>query len=179
MKCTFTIRQMAYGSILDALDEYMQMAATTARQSLVAFCTAVMEFYGEEFLRKSTYTNIEKFYARHDEKYGFTRMIGIIECTDPFILLEAIASQDLWIWHAFFGVSRMNNDMNVLCQFAISNDLKEGKAPDVPFVANDLTCKRGYYVTPPNWVAAEYRLRVLLHRSIAQDIYKNDYLKVV
>ncbi|GJZ76555.1 putative reverse transcriptase domain-containing protein [Tanacetum coccineum] len=35
------------------------------------------------------------------------------------------------------------------------------------------------YVTPPNWVAAEYRLRVLLHRSIAQDIYKNDHLKVI
>ncbi|GKB54628.1 ALP1-like protein [Tanacetum coccineum] len=24
---------------------------------------------------------------------------------DPFILLEAIPSNDLWIWHAFFGVS--------------------------------------------------------------------------
>ncbi|GJZ77146.1 putative reverse transcriptase domain-containing protein [Tanacetum coccineum] len=34
-------------------------------------------------------------------------------------------------------------------------------------------------VTLLNWVAAEYGLRVLLHRSIAQDIYKNDHLKVV
>ncbi|GKB71237.1 hypothetical protein Tco_0932649 [Tanacetum coccineum] len=28
-------------------------------------------------------------------------------------------------------------------------------------------------VPPPNWVAAEYRLGVVLHRSITQDIYKN------
>ncbi|GKB16067.1 ALP1-like protein [Tanacetum coccineum] len=34
--------------------------------------------------------------------------------SDPFILLEAIASQDLWIWHAFFGVFGMNNDVNAL-----------------------------------------------------------------
>ncbi|GJT78237.1 putative reverse transcriptase domain-containing protein [Tanacetum coccineum] len=33
--------------------------------------------------------------------------------------------------------------------------------------------------TPKYGVAAEYGLRVLLHRSIAQDIYKNDHLKVV
>ncbi|GKD67007.1 ALP1-like protein [Tanacetum coccineum] len=149
MKCTSTIRQMAYGSILDALDEYMQMAATTARQSLVAFCTAVMELYGEEFLRKLTYTDIEKFYARHDEKHGFTGMIGIIECTgwscenwpiafkaqfylgdhetDPFILFEAIASQDLWIWHAFFGVSGMNNDMKFYVNFLFLMISKKGK----------------------------------------------------
>ncbi|GJW18088.1 hypothetical protein Tco_0025524 [Tanacetum coccineum] len=33
--CTSTIRQMAYDSILDALDEYLQMGATTAHTDLV------------------------------------------------------------------------------------------------------------------------------------------------
>nr|GEX23569.1 reverse transcriptase domain-containing protein [Tanacetum cinerariifolium] len=66
---------------------------------------------------------------------------------DPFILLEAIASNDLWIWHAFFGVSGMNNDVDVLRQFPIFNDLKSGRAPDVPFVANNVPYKRGYYLT--------------------------------
>ncbi|GKD12685.1 hypothetical protein Tco_1197092 [Tanacetum coccineum] len=37
----------------------------------------------------------------------------------------------------------------------------------------------GPLVTPLNWVAAEYGLRVVLHRSTAQDIYKNDHLKSV
>ncbi|GKF79639.1 putative nuclease HARBI1 isoform X2, partial [Tanacetum coccineum] len=34
--------------------------------------------------------------------------------SDPFILLEAVASQDLWIWHAFFGVAGSNNDINII-----------------------------------------------------------------
>ncbi|GJX93468.1 ALP1-like protein [Tanacetum coccineum] len=38
MKCTFAIRQMAYGSVPDSLDEYLQMDATTARKSLQIFC---------------------------------------------------------------------------------------------------------------------------------------------
>ncbi|GJW01163.1 hypothetical protein Tco_1556414 [Tanacetum coccineum] len=34
MKCTSAIRQMAYGAVPDSLDEYPQMGATTARDSL-------------------------------------------------------------------------------------------------------------------------------------------------
>ncbi|GJU38554.1 reverse transcriptase domain-containing protein [Tanacetum coccineum] len=102
-------------------------------------------------------------------KHGFPGMLGSIECTnlpwanypvafkaqffwgdhgpDPFILLEAIASNNLWIWHAFFGISTMNNDVNVLRQSPSFNDLKSGRAPDVPFVANNVPYKRGYYLT--------------------------------
>ena len=31
-------------------------------------------------------------------------------------MLEAVASADIWIWHAFFGVAGSNNDINVLKQ---------------------------------------------------------------
>nr|GEX03149.1 protein ALP1-like [Tanacetum cinerariifolium] len=112
MKCTFAVRQLAYGCVPDSLDEYLQMVAFKAQ-----FC-------------------------RGD--HG----------PDPFILLKAIASNDLWIWHAFFGVSGMNNDVNVLRQSTIFNDLKSGRALDVPFVANDVPYKRGYYLTDgiyPQW----------------------------
>ena len=34
----------------------------------------------------------------------------------PTIMLEAVASADIWIWHAFFGVAGSNNDINVLKQ---------------------------------------------------------------
>nr|GEY74962.1 hypothetical protein [Tanacetum cinerariifolium] len=107
---------MVCGSVPDSLDEYLQMGATTARKSLQMFCKAITELYGEEFLRKPTYTNIDKLYAHHEEKHGFPGMIGSIDCTawpwknypvalraqfdrgdhwpDPFILLEAIASID-------------------------------------------------------------------------------------
>ncbi|GKA23745.1 hypothetical protein Tco_0709778 [Tanacetum coccineum] len=50
VKCTFAICQMAYATIPDALNEYLQMGATTARDNLVHLCTAVIELYGKEFL---------------------------------------------------------------------------------------------------------------------------------
>ncbi|GJV51115.1 ALP1-like protein [Tanacetum coccineum] len=73
----------------------------------------------------------------------------------PFILLEAVASNDLWIWHTFFGVSGSNNDINVTQRSPLLNDLKLGKAPEVPFVANGVTYPWGYYLCDgiyPEWV---------------------------
>ncbi|GJR60765.1 ALP1-like protein [Tanacetum coccineum] len=134
-----------------------------------------------EGLRKLTSKNS----TFHENKHGFPGMIGSIDCTkwlwaqcpqayraqfsrgdsgsEPFILLEAVASQDLWIWHAFFGVAGSNNDVNVLRQSHVLNDLKVGKAPEVPFVANDVTYKWGYYLTDgiyPEWA--------VLMKSISQ-----------
>ncbi|KAD5961212.1 hypothetical protein E3N88_12685 [Mikania micrantha] len=72
----------------------------------------------------------------------------------PTFMLEAVASQDLWIWHAFFGASGSNNDINVLDQSPIYNDLIEGKAPGQQFICNDTTYKYGYYLVDgiyPQW----------------------------
>ena len=33
---------------------------------------------------------------------------------EPTIVLKAIASYDLWIWHAFFRLPGSHNDINVL-----------------------------------------------------------------
>ena len=33
---------------------------------------------------------------------------------DATIVLEAVASEDLWIWHCFFGMPVTLNDINVL-----------------------------------------------------------------
>ncbi|GJS15761.1 ALP1-like protein [Tanacetum coccineum] len=41
----------------------------------------------------------------------------------------------------------MNNNVNVLRQSSLFNDLKSGRAPDLPFVANNVLYKRGYYLT--------------------------------
>ncbi|GKA56357.1 ALP1-like protein isoform X1 [Tanacetum coccineum] len=97
-------------------------------------CT-VMEIYGPEYLRKPMVTDVENFYRHHEEKHGFSGMLRIIDCTDwewfgfpyafkaqyvrldhgsnLFILLEAVVSKDLWIWHAFFGVVGSNNDIKI------------------------------------------------------------------
>ncbi|GJS82713.1 ALP1-like protein [Tanacetum coccineum] len=168
MKCTSVIRQLAYDIVPDFLDEYLQISTKSSRLSLDHFCTSVMEIFGPEYLRKPTMTDVLKLYRHHEEKHGFPGMLGSLDCTDwewfgcpygfkaqyvrrdhgsnPFILLEAVASQDLWIWHAFFGVSGSNNDINVLHQSPLFNDLKTGRAPEIPFVANGVTYPWGYYL---------------------------------
>ncbi|KAL7600055.1 hypothetical protein Lser_V15G26946 [Lactuca serriola] len=66
---------------------------------------------------------------------------------DLTIILEAIASHDLWILRAFFGPAGANNDINVLDQSTVFNDIYLGKSHDVPFQANGVAYKRGYYLT--------------------------------
>ncbi|GKA60838.1 ALP1-like protein isoform X1 [Tanacetum coccineum] len=51
-------------------------------------------------------------------------------------MLEDVASQDLWIWHAFFEVAGANNDINVLDNSPLFDDLLDDIAPVAPFVVN-------------------------------------------
>ncbi|GKD47639.1 ALP1-like protein [Tanacetum coccineum] len=45
--------------------------------------------------------------------HGKVNTVGVIK-KYPTIMLEVVASQDLWIWHAFYGMAGANNDINVL-----------------------------------------------------------------
>ena len=47
----------------------------------------------------------------------------------PTIVLEAVASYDLWIWHAFFGPQGTLNDINVLDRSPVFDDIINGRAP--------------------------------------------------
>ncbi|XP_052627138.1 uncharacterized protein LOC111891377 [Lactuca sativa] len=107
-------------------------------------------------------------YAAHEERHGFPGMLGSIDCIHwnwrncplawncqyssdyqgaPSLVLEAVASQNLWILHAYFGVAGSNNNVNVLDQSPIFDDLLSGKAPDAPFTVNGNEYKFGYYLT--------------------------------
>ncbi|GJV90385.1 protein translocase subunit SecA2, chloroplastic isoform X1 [Tanacetum coccineum] len=118
VKCTSAIRQLAYAAVLDSLDEYLQIGEKTSRDCLMHFYNGVIELYGEEYLRRPTQTDVEKLYAFHENKHGRGD-----SGSEPFILLEAVASQDLWIWHAFFGVAEWAVLMKSILQPG-SNDVK-------------------------------------------------------
>ncbi|GJU92005.1 retrovirus-related pol polyprotein from transposon TNT 1-94 [Tanacetum coccineum] len=47
----------------------------------------------------------------------------------PTIMLEVVASYDLWIWHAFFGVAGANNDITVLNNSPFFDDRLDDIAP--------------------------------------------------
>ena len=69
-------------------------------------------------------------------------------------MLEVVASQDLWIWHAFFGVAGSNNDINVLNQSPLFTEVLRGEAPKVRYSVNGNKYNMGYYLVDgiyPEW----------------------------
>nr|XP_043618919.1 uncharacterized protein LOC122590815 [Erigeron canadensis] len=151
-KCTSAIRQLACGNVADSLDEYLQMGEQTSRDALDAFCKCVFDLYREEYLRRPTTDDIQRLSQKHAHLHGFPGILGSIDCMNwpwkrypkawqgqftrgnkgvPTIMLEAVASYDLWIRHAFFWNDRF--DINVLNQSHLFREIIEDTAPDTSF----------------------------------------------
>jgi hypothetical protein len=70
------------------------------------------------------------------------------------VILEAVASQDLWIWHSFFGMAGSHNDINMLHRSPVFNRLVEGQTPECNYQINNHTYTKGYYLSNgiyPDW----------------------------
>lgn len=113
---------------------YLWMGETTALECLSNFAN-VMQIYGREYLRKSNATDIARLQQMHEQRHGFSGMLGSLDCIHwawkncpiawrahytrgnhgyPTIVLEAVTYADLWIWNAFFGFAGSRNDINAL-----------------------------------------------------------------
>ncbi|KAL6843209.1 hypothetical protein ACP4OV_026922 [Aristida adscensionis] len=175
-KCTAAIRMLAYGTAADMLDEYLKVAETTALECLEYFVQGVIEVFGAKYLRRPTVEDMEHL-LQVGESRGFLGMIGSVDCMHwrwencptawkgqytkgrygfPTVILEAVASYDLHIWHAFFGVAGSNNDINVLNQSPLFIEAIKGEAPRVQFSVNGRLYNTGYYLADgiyPEWAA--------------------------
>ncbi|XP_048632932.1 putative nuclease HARBI1 [Brassica napus] len=145
-KCTAAIRMLAYGQSGDTYDEYLRMADTEDLQRLLDI-GEVRGFPG--IIGSIDCMHWEWKNCPTTWKGQFTRGSG-----KPTIVLEAVASQDLWIWHAFFGLPGTLNDINVLDRSPIFDDILHGRAPKVKFKVNNHTYRMAYYLTDgiyPPW----------------------------
>lgn len=59
--------------------------------------------------------------------------------------LDVVASQAFWIWHSFFGLSRSDNDLNVLSRSSLFSRLVAIDAPPCKYVVNACEYMMGYY----------------------------------
>ncbi|XP_021984897.1 uncharacterized protein LOC110880744 [Helianthus annuus] len=164
-KCTASIRQLAYGTTADSWDEYLKMAERTARECLYKFCKFVVKLYSQKYLRKPNHNDVQNLYQHHQARHGFPGMLGSIDCMHwswrncptawrgmytrgdqghPTIILEVVASQDLWIWHAFFGIPGSNNNINVLQNSEVFDDVIKGVDPDTSFTVSGVEYRRGH-----------------------------------
>lgn len=173
-KCTAAIRMLAYGVAGDAVDDYVRISSVTALECLKKFCKGVIEIFEPQYLRRPSPEDVQHL-LRIGEARGFPGMLGSIDCMHwewdkcptawqgqytrgdqgvPTMILEAVASYDLWIWHAFFGIAGSNNDINVLDRSPIFDEFLEGRGPEIHYTVNGTTYNMGYYLADgiyPEW----------------------------
>ncbi|XP_021617979.1 uncharacterized protein LOC110619028 [Manihot esculenta] len=172
-KITAVFRMLAYGLSADATDEYVKIGESTAIESLKRFCRATVEVFGEQYLRSPTAKDVARLLYIGEQR-DFPGMLGSLDCMhwkwknyptawagqytsrsgSPTIILEVVADYDLWIWHAYFGMSGSNNDINILESSYLFSDLAKGIAPSAHYVIQGKVYNTGYYLADdiyPKW----------------------------
>ncbi|XP_024006428.1 uncharacterized protein LOC112082940 [Eutrema salsugineum] len=123
-KSTAAIRLLAYGTALDSVDEYLRLGATTARSCLENFVEAIINLFGDEYLRRPTAEDLQRLLNIGEER-GFPGMIGSIDCMH-------------WEWKnchtAWKG--QYPQRYNVLERSPVFDDIIKGQAPKVNFFVN-------------------------------------------
>jgi hypothetical protein len=76
---TVALRMLAYGIAADALDENWEVSETTAIQSMKRFATAVVDVYGEEYLRAPDESDVRRLLQENAER-GFPGMLFSLDC---------------------------------------------------------------------------------------------------
>ena len=145
-KVVAAFRFLCYGSAYDALDEYCRLSASTVDLAVHYFCQVILDEFKEVYLRSPNVADVT-LYATWNASRGFPGMFGSLDCMHwawkncpkawagqfqgkektPTVVLEAVATHDLWIWHAFFGVAGSNNDLNVLDRSPLLSLIVSGK----------------------------------------------------
>jgi hypothetical protein len=78
-----------------------------------------------------------------------------IACIMSALILEAVADQNLHIWHIYFGLPGSNNDLNVLDRSPMIHDLLSGAACDMTFEVNGQLYNYYYLLADgiyPQWI---------------------------
>jgi hypothetical protein len=173
-KITAAVRMLAYGGAADSLDEYIRMGESTILETINWFTRTILELYGPEYLTEPNCHDIARLLSVGRQR-GFPGMLGSIDCMHwewekcptawhgqyrghykkPTIILEAMTSYDLWIWHAFFGMPGSCNDINVLNRSHVFDSISSGCGPPVHYTVNGHDYDLGYYLADgiyPPWV---------------------------
>ncbi|XP_026399328.1 uncharacterized protein LOC113295190 [Papaver somniferum] len=126
--------------------------------------------------------NVKEILKQNQER-RFPGMLGSLDCmhwvwtgcptywagqykghyAKPTVILEAAASYDCWIWHAFFGLPGSQNDINVLHKSPLFEDLKYGISPQVNFSINGNDYTHGYYLA--NGIYSKWSTLVQCYRQ--------------
>ena len=172
-KVTATLRMLAYDIPADLVDDHLAMGESQAIMSVNRFAVGIVQVFGPEYLRAPNAEGAARLLEMNKAR-GFPGMLGSIDCMHwswkncpkawhgqfhcqkkgSTIILEAVADQETWIWHAFFGMPGSLNDINVVNRSPLMHKIADGELPPVQFVANGRTYNYGYYLADgiyPKW----------------------------
>ncbi|KAG2208078.1 hypothetical protein INT47_010440 [Mucor saturninus] len=144
-KATAALRQLCYGVSADTVDEYLRLGESTALLSMKNFCAAVVEVFGEEYLRRPNEEDTERL-LEENKKRGFPGMLGSLDCMH-------------WAWKncptAYHGQYTGKEKKPTMILEAVSSvrdrsDLFDaytnGSSVDVKFDVGDQEFTMGYYL---------------------------------
>ena len=127
---------------------------------------AIVNIYGNKYLRSPNAADLKRILTVSKER-RFPGMIGSLDCMhwcwkncpkadhgtylgkekEPTVVLEAVATHGLWLWHAFFGLPGTLNDINILDWSPLFQKAQDGTAPVVSYNVNGNTYNLPYYLT--------------------------------
>jgi hypothetical protein len=172
-KVTAALRMLAYGIPADLIDDHLAMGESTAIMCVKRFVVAIVKVFGATYLRAPNADDTARLLEANAAR-GFPGMLGSIDCMhwswkncpaawhgqfkghkkDATIILEAVADEETWIWHAFFGMPGSCNDINVIQRSPLMTRIALREGPQVEFQANNRTYNYGYYLADgiyPRW----------------------------
>ncbi|XP_062200020.1 uncharacterized protein LOC133902445 [Phragmites australis] len=142
-KMTAAIRQLAYDVSSDAVGEYVRIGASTAMLALRKYVQAIVEVFGEEYLRAPNEADTARLLAE-GERRGFPGMLGSIDCMH-------------WVWKncpkAWHDVYTGHTRKPSIVLEAVAS-LIDGSAPPVSYSINGNRYDMGYYLGDgiyPEW----------------------------
>ncbi|XP_020272171.1 uncharacterized protein LOC109847350 [Asparagus officinalis] len=143
-KVTSVFCMLAYETSADSTDEYVRIGESTAIVCLKRFCRTIVEVYGDEYLRTPNVDDVARLLQKGEERAWTGQYSG--RHGGPTIILEVVASYDLWIWHAYFGLPGSNNDINVLQSSNLFDNLSQCIAPHAHYTIQGKNYDVGYYL---------------------------------
>lgn len=173
MKVIAAFRVLCYGCSADSLDENLEISEAVVNRCVDEFCASIIEIYGDHYLRAPTEDDIARL-LRENEERGFPGMMGSIDCMKwvwqncptawrgafrgkekkPTVVLEAVASRDLHIWHAFIGMPGASNDINVLDASPLMSEYLDKDMPHFSYNVNGIEYEFVYWLADgiyPEW----------------------------
>jgi hypothetical protein len=149
-------------------------AESTLLECLKRFCEAIVSIYSSTYQHSPKKEDAKRLLKVAEER-GFPGMMGSLDCMhwawkncpiayqgqymgkekQPTLILEAVASYDLWIWNSFFVLPGALNNINVLNQFPIFQKIQDRNGLQINYKVNGTDYSMGYYLSDriyPPWL---------------------------